>query len=293
MTSHRRLATVLLALLAATAATAAHAQQPPPFETKKIADDVYLFRYGAHQSMFVVTPDGVIATDPIGYRRPPAVQTYIDEIRKVTPAPIKYVVYSHHHYDHIEGGRPFKDLGATFIAHKNAKAHLETLKNPDVVLPDIGTGDLHVIILGGTRLELHYVGRNHSDNSLVMLLPKQKLLFVVDFIPIEAVQFRDLPDGFLPDFFESFDKVLALDWDRMIPGHPYAGGRLGTKDDVRAAKQYMVDLSDAVKPAALAGKCFDDAMKEIKLPKYEKWANYERYLPGNIERFCEYWGRGY
>jgi glyoxylase-like metal-dependent hydrolase (beta-lactamase superfamily II) len=306
MTSHYRVGLLLLTILVVTVPIVAGAQQPPApgqqppagqqpplFETKKITDDVYLFRYGGHQSMFVVTPDGVIATDPIGYRRPQAVRTYIDEIRKVTPAPIKYVVYSHHHYDHIEGGRPFKELGATFVAHKNAKTRLEALKNPDVVLPDIATNDLQVITLGGTRLELHYVGRNHSDNTLVMLLPKQKLIFVVDFIPIDTVQFRDLPDGYLPDFFDSFDKVLALDWDRMIPGHPYAGGRLGTKDDVRAAKQYMVDLSDAVKQAALAGKCFDDAMKEIKLPKYEKWANYERFLPGNIERFCEYWGRGY
>jgi hypothetical protein len=55
----------------------------------------------------------------------------------------------------------------------------------------------------------------------------------------------------------------------------------------------MTDLSDAVRAAALQGKCFDDAIKEIRLPKYEKWANYERFLPGNIERFCEYWGRGY
>jgi len=176
------------------------------------------------------------------------------------------VAYSHHHYDHIEGGKPFKDAGATFIAHVNAKTRLEALQNPDVVIPDIGTGNLHAIELGGTRLELHYVGRNHSDNSLVMLLPKEKLLF------------------------DSFNRVLALDWVRMIPGHPYAGGRLGTKDDVRAAKQYMVDLSDAVKQAQLAGKCFDTAMKEIKLPKYEKWRNYDAYLPGNVERFCEFWG---
>jgi hypothetical protein len=41
------------------------------------------------------------------------------------------------------------------------------------------------------------------------------------------------------------------------------------------------------------GKCFDGAIKEVKLPKYEKWANYEQFLPGNVERFCEYWGRGY
>jgi glyoxylase-like metal-dependent hydrolase (beta-lactamase superfamily II) len=235
----------------------------------------------------------VIATDPIGYLRPPAVQTYITEIRKVSSAPIKYVVYSHHHYDHIAGGKPFKDLGATFIAHKNAKMRLEALGNPDVVIPDVTVDSQHVIELGGTRLELHYVGRNHSDNSLVMLLPKERLLFTVDFIPIETVQFRDLPDGYLPDWFDSLDRVLALDWDRMIPGHPYAGGRLGTKDDVRALKQYMSDLSDAVRVAANQGKCFDTAMKEVKLPKYEKWGNYDAYLPGNIERFCEYWGRGY
>ena len=66
--------------------------QAPPFETRKITENVYIFRYVGHQSMFVVTPDGVIATDPIGYLRPQAVTTYIAEIRKVTSAPIKYVV---------------------------------------------------------------------------------------------------------------------------------------------------------------------------------------------------------
>src|SRR5438105_3624550 len=102
-------------------------QTPPLFETKKITDTVYLFRYGGHQAIFVVTPAGVIATDPIAYLRPQAATTYIDEIRKVTPAPIKYVVYSHHHYDHIAGGKPFKALGARFLAHRNARTRLEEL----------------------------------------------------------------------------------------------------------------------------------------------------------------------
>jgi hypothetical protein len=115
----------------------------------------------------------------------------------------------------------------------------------------------------------------------------------VDFIPIESLQFRDFPDSFLPDFFDSFDRVLALGWDRMIPGHAYAGGRLGTKDDVRAAKECMVGLSDAVKRAQLLGKRFDPAMKEIKLPKYEKWRNYDACLPASIERFCEFRGGGF
>lgn len=283
----------LIAALCLLCGAGAYAQQSPTYETRKITENAYVFRYQNHQSMFVVTPDGVIATDPISLARPQAAQVYIEEIRQVTSAPIRYVVYSHHHYDHIAGGEPFKKLGARFIAHRNAKARLEALKSPIVVLPDESVEDKRVIELGGVRLELHYVGRNHSDNSLVMLLPADKLLFAVDFIPIESVQFRDMPDGYLPDWFDSLARVLALDWERLIPGHPYASGRLGTKDDVRALKQYMTDLSDAVRPLAAAGKCFDQAIKEIKLPQYEKWANYEAWFAGNVERFCEYWGRGY
>ena len=147
---------------------------PPLFATTKIADNVYVFRYGGYQSMFVVTPEGVIATDPIAYLRPQAAQAYIDETRKITRAPIKYLVYSHHHYDHIAGGKPFKDAGALVVAHKNARAKLEALKYPDVVLPDMVVDQHSTLELGGTRVDLIYVGRNHSDNSLVMLLPKEK-----------------------------------------------------------------------------------------------------------------------
>ena len=278
------------------AAAPAPAAQRPMFETKKVegTDNVYIFRYQFHQSMFIVTKDGVIATDPIGLYRPQAVKTYVEEIQKVTKAPIKYVIYSHAHYDHAAGGKPFKDLGAKFIAHKRAKERLAALKYPDVVVPDEGVGDKKVIKLGGTTLELHYVGRNHSDNSLVMRLPKEKLIFLVDFIPIEGLQFRNMPDNISPlEQEESIKRVIAMDWYRMIPGHPGPGGRLGTKKDAEDQLAYLQELSAEVKKAADAGKCADTAMKEIKLPKYEKWSNYATYLPMNIERYCYWWSRGY
>src|SRR5829696_3034205 len=234
-------------------AAAAPAQPgPPPFATTKIegTDNVYIFRYGGHQSMFVVTPEGVIATDPIAFLRPQAATKYIDEIRKITPAPIKFVVYSHHHYDHIAGGQPFKDLGATFVAHRRAKDRLAELKRPDVVIPDKTVEDKDTIELGGTTLELLFVGRNHSDNSLLMRLAKERLIFVVDFIPIQSVQFRNIPDNYSPLEFEaSVKRVLDLDWERMIPGHPYAGGRLGTKKDVEDHLAYLQELSAEVKKA--------------------------------------------
>lgn len=247
-----------------------------------------------HQAMFVVTPEGVIATDPVGFVNKKGGEIFLAEIRKITSAPVRYVVYSHHHYDHIAGGKPFKDAGATFIAHRNAHRHLSMLKNPEVVLPDQVVDERSTLTLGGVQVDLVYVGRNHSDNSLVVHVPKDRIIFTVDWIPIETVQFRDLPDGFLPDWFEGFDKVLAMDWDRMIPGHPSAGGRLGTKEDVRAAKQYMLDVSETAKQLAAEGRCLnDEAMRAVKLPKYEKWGGYNTFLFGNVERFCEYWGRGY
>jgi glyoxylase-like metal-dependent hydrolase (beta-lactamase superfamily II) len=210
----------------------------------------------------------------------------------VTPAPIRYVVYSHHHLDHIAGGGPFKQAGAMFVAHRRTKTHLVSLKDPDTVIPDFLIDDHGTITLGGTRLDLHFVGRNHSDDTLVMHLPKEKIIYAVDFLPIKEILFRNVPDSYINEWFRSIDRVLQLDWDRMIAGHPRQGG-IGTKEDVRALKEYMTDLSAAVRQAAADGKCIDKAMTEVKLPKYEQWGRYREFLPGNIERMCFYWRNGW
>lgn len=275
---------------AAATPAAPAAATPPQFTTTKVdgTDNVYIFRYAGHQAMFVVTKAGVIATDPIGLRRPQAVTTYIDEIKKVSGGqPIKYLIYSHSHYDHIAGGQPFKAEGARIIAHKNAISQLKRFPTPDVVMPDESVDNKRTITLGGTTLELLYLGPNHSDNSLVMRLPKEKLIFAVDFNPIQSLPFRNMPDTTNPlAWRDSLKRLAALDWDRMIPGHPGPGGRLGTKDDMNALVGYFDDLYAEVKKFAVEGKCTDTAMKEVKLPKYEKWGNYVNFLPMNVERMC-------
>ena len=63
-----------------------------------------------------------------------------------------------------------------------------------------------VIKLGGTTLELLYVGKNHSDSTLVMRLPKEKIIFTVDWIPLQAVQFRGMADTYVPDIEEGLKK---------------------------------------------------------------------------------------
>ena len=266
----------------------------PPFETTKVegTDNVYVFRYGNHQSMFVVTPASVIATDPISYGRPQAAVTYIEEIRKVSDKPIKYLIYSHHHYDHIMGGQPFKDAGAKIIAHKRAKERLAALKDPNTPLPDELVDRKRTIKLGGTTLELSYIGLNHSDSTLVMRLPKEKVLFAVDFLPVGTVPGRGMIDFYPLEAENSIKQVLQMDWERMIPGHPGPGGRLGTKQDVQDQLTFLQDASEAVKAAAREGKCWEPAEKEVKLPKYEKWPGYENNLPFVLRRYCALWGRG-
>jgi len=270
-------------------------QQRPAVETKKVegTDNVYIFRNGNAQAMFIVTSAGVIATDPISYGRPTGGQTYLDEIRKVTDKPVKYVIYSHHHFDHIAGGKPFKDAGARFIAHKNAKARLAVIKDPHTVLPDETFDRTKTIKLGGTTLELHYLGLNHSDSNIVMRLPKEKIIFLVDAIPVGSVPARGFIDIYPLETEDFIKKVLAMDWERMIPGHPGApNGRLGTKEDARNILALMQEASAEIQKLAREGKCWEPAEKELKLPKYANWQGYENGLPFIARRYCGLWGRG-
>src|SRR5262245_19172888 len=297
MKSRLRGVSIAATLLAIAVVGGGYAQQAqrPPFATTKVegTNNVYIFRNGNHQAMFIVTPEGVIATDPVAYGRPTGGQTYLDEIRKVTDKPVKYVIYSHHHFDHIAGGKVFKDAGAKFIAHRRAKERLQALKDPYTVLPDEVVSDKgRTIKLGGTTLELSYHGLGHSDSTLVMRLPKEKIIFVVDTIPVGQVPGRGMID-YYPLEAEGFIKqVLAMDWERLIPGHPGPGDRLGTKKDAEDQLKLLQAASAEMKKLAQDGKCWDTAEKEFKLAGYENWPNYANNLQYIARRYCSLWGRG-
>ncbi len=282
-------------LAAAIVSPAAAQQQRPATEVTKVenTEGVYIWRNGNHQAMFIVTKDGVIATDPVSYGRPTGGQQYLDAIKKVTDKPVKYLIYSHHHFDHIAGGQVFKAAGARVIAHKNATARLKVLKDPHTVMPDESIGDKKVITLGGTTLELHYLGLNHSDSTLVMRLPKEKIIFVVDTIPVGSFPGRGFIDIYPLETEDFIKKVIAMDWERLIPGHPGApNGRLGTKKDAQDVLTLMQEASAEMKKLGQDGKCWDTAEKEFKMPKYASWPGYENGLQFVARRYCGLWGRG-
>jgi glyoxylase-like metal-dependent hydrolase (beta-lactamase superfamily II) len=287
---------IALALLFSIALPAASQTARPPIETKKVdgADGVYIFRNGNHQAMFVVTSDGVIATDPVAYGRPTGGADYVAEIRKVTDKPIKYLVYSHHHYDHIAGGKAFKDAGATIVAHRKAKERLEKVMDPATPLPDELVEDAgRTIRLGGKVVELSYVGLNHSDSTLVMRLPQDRLIFLVDLVPVGAFPGLGMIDFYPVEAMDSLKKILAMDWDRMIPGHPgQPGDRLGTKKDVEDHIALQQHASDVVKEQARAGKCWNPAEQEVQFDKYKDLPGYANGRAYVVRRYCGFWGRG-
>jgi glyoxylase-like metal-dependent hydrolase (beta-lactamase superfamily II) len=275
--------------------TAEEQKKPPQIETKKVegTDNVYIFRNGNGQAMFIVTKDGVIATDPISYGRPTGGQDYINEIRKVTQAPIRYLVYSHHHLDHIAGGKAFKDAGAVVVAHRNARARLAAINHPNTPLPDRVVGNREDIKLGGTTLELHYLGLNHSDSNLVMRLPKEKIIFLVDTVPVGSVPGRGMID-FHPLETEQFmARLLKMDWERLIPGHPgQPNGRLGTRKDAEDMLRFYQTASAEGRRFGEAGRCWEPGEKEFKVEGFENWPGYAAALPFIGRRYCALWGRG-
>ena len=269
----------LVMLVCTEAVLAQQPPQPPKRDITKIAGDLYRFQNNFHYSVFLVTPAGVIVTDPIDAE---AARWLKAEIAQRFNQPIKYLIYSHDHRDHIAGGEVFADT-AMVVAHENAKATIIGEKRPTAV-PQITFSEQMSIELGGKTVELTYVGRNHSNNSIVMRFPAERVLFAVDFIPVKAVAFRNFPDAYITDWIESLKRVEMMDFDILAPGH----GALGSKEDVRAYRGYMEDLYTAVLDASRTGKSVDEMKQSIKLDKYKDWFRYEEFLPLNIEGMYRY-----
>jgi glyoxylase-like metal-dependent hydrolase (beta-lactamase superfamily II) len=116
---HRLLCAACVASLGVAALTA---QQPPPVpEITRITGNLYRGHAFGLYNVFLVTPAGIIMTDPIST---PYATWLKAELTARFPVPVKYVIYSHGHYDHIEGGSVFADT-ATFVAHENLRRSMD------------------------------------------------------------------------------------------------------------------------------------------------------------------------
>jgi glyoxylase-like metal-dependent hydrolase (beta-lactamase superfamily II) len=269
-----------LVLSAASAAAQAPAAQ---FDLTKVTDQVYSFRYFIHRAMVVVTSDGVIVTDPISSL---AAKTMMDEIRKITDKPVKHVIYSHNHWDHISGAQIFKDQGAKIVQHELAARN--TRPKADLVPADeTFSGEKHVVTLGDQTVELIYVGPSHGSGMLVMRLPRERLLNVVDIVTPQRIGFRGYPDTSPQDSIKALRKVEALDFDRIVPGH---GPAVAPKAEVTAIREYLEDLTKAVGVATqkigspYAVDRITELVKADLRPKYGHWGEFDNWMILNVDR---------
>src|SRR5918997_281470 len=260
-------------------------------DLQQLADDTFAFVNSGYISLFIVTDEGVIATDPGSQAGPERAEAYRAAIASVTDQPVRYLVYSHDHADHATGGEVFADT-ATFVSHRNAVEKLAALNDPRTPVPEIAFTDELTIELGGKTIELYYTGRNHSDNSVVLLYPDRRLLFAVDFIPVNTLLFQDLPDAYPEEWIESLRWIEEnLDFDVLVPGHPPLPG---TKDNVRQVREYIEDLMTAVRAAQDQGLADNspemiEAVRTELEPAYGSWGMFAEWLPLNIEGLLRIW----
>ncbi len=263
-----------------TASQSVFAQSDTIRKITQISGDLYRFQNNFHYSVFLVTDEGVLVTDPINKE---AATWLRDQIASRFDKPIRYLVYSHHHADHVSGGEVFKAAGATVIAHENAPAGLQA-DNVPTAAPDIVFSDAMTLSLGGQRVELKYLGKNHSDNSIVALFPEHGVLFAVDFVNVMRMPYRNISRSYFPDYFASYEALAKLDFKTVAPGH----GSMGSKQDALDHGIYLKELYDQVKAGKAAGKSVEELKQQIDMADYMSWGRYQAWLSLNIEGMYRY-----
>lgn len=246
-----------------------------PYKIEHIKGDVYRFIDDRHRSIFVVTSEGIIATDPLNAS---AASWLKKTLGQQFNKPIKYVIYSHNHSDHIYGGEVFDDPDTRFISHQLAYQDIVTTAATTRV-PDLYFDSEMTLVSGQHQVELRYHGPNDGRGSISMLVKPEKLLFVVDWIVLGRMPWQKLWSYDIQGMINSTREVLSLDFDTFVGGH----AEVGSKQDVARYLAYLEDLYALVIDGINQGKSLATIQQEADLSSYSDLANYEDWLDDNIE----------
>ena len=209
----------------------------------RVERNLYWITDGVYQSAFLTTPDGVVLLDA-----PPTIgnniQRAIDEIAAANGvgARVEYVIYTHHHSDHV-GAASLFPKSATRIGHEETRKLL--LRDDDPARPpnEETFQDNRTLEIGGERIDLAYHGPNHSPDNILIHLPDHDTLMLVDIVnPGWVPIYQSNLSEDIPGYLEAPANALAYSWTHFIGGHM---GRLGTRDDLMLHQQYMQDLADS------------------------------------------------
>jgi cyclase len=268
----------------------------------KIAEDVYAYvnvtGAGPHNSFganagAIIGKDGIVVIDTLISSK--EAKRFIRDIRAISDKPIKYVVNTHYHLDHSFGNSEFQKLGAIIISHANdrtnALAHNEsTLKNAQafglidkdmegttIVYPSVTFSDKMEINLLTQRVQLIYPMASHTDGSILVYLPDKKVLFTGDILFTNFHPF--MADGKLKSWVKVLNVILAMDVERIIPGH----GPISSKKDVQDMKEYIIAFHRKAKQLRAKSEDLETIAAEMKKAMPPR-AEGEWLIKANIQR---------
>lgn len=197
----------------------------------------------------LVTPSGVILVDD---KYPENLSGLLGLLRSVTEQPVRYVLNSHHHGDHVSGNANFQLLGIDVIGHRNIRANFLRTSAPGA--PTIVFADEAELHLGGVEVRLHHLGRGHTDGDTVIEFPTVRAVHVGDLV-IDGMPVIDYSGGgSVIEFITTIDRLLELDFDRAITGH----GRVMSKDEVRAYRARFVEMNERMRVLVRDGVSRDE-----------------------------------
>lgn len=279
MRKHLSLAVASLALFGLLTQVSAQQQPEEPIRAiTNITGDLYRAQNNFHFTVFLVTPEGIILADPINEE----FATWLKaELAQRYDLPVRYVLYSHYHWDHASGGDIFADT-AEFVGHENMIKNLDAAEDEGydaVRAPDTTYSDRTTITLGGKTVEIIHSVPSHSDDMSVILFPEERTAFAVDFVAANQLPFRTMQGAPPSAWIAAVEQLEGLDYDILTLGH----GNNGTKADATAYKGYLQDLVAAVSAGIAEGKSVEELQQSIMLEDYKDWGQYEAWRAENIQ----------
>jgi glyoxylase-like metal-dependent hydrolase (beta-lactamase superfamily II) len=249
---------------------------------QKVGPDAYIFE-GVHSpdpsgaifttvSLVVITKEGVLVVD--GQGTVPETQQLIDQIKKVSSQPIKYVVVGSDHGDHTGGNAAFTAAypEAVFVSTTFSKEALAKSKN--VAVPTRLVTDREIIKLGGTEIQVLNLGRAHTGGDLVVYLPAGKVLFMSE-VYLRGL-FPAMRSAYPSEWIATIDKALAMDVSLYIPGHGFTDDGPSMKKDLlesKKATEYVIAESKRLHAAGL--KC--ESAKDCPAVEQANWGPYKQW----------------
>jgi glyoxylase-like metal-dependent hydrolase (beta-lactamase superfamily II) len=245
---------------------------------KKIAENVYTFeqidptkRVVTVNNLIVVTSEGVLVAESQGTVE--NTKKLLAEIGKITAVPVKYVVVGSEHGDHTGGISAFPD-GVTYFAHP--------FSAPRVRQPTQPVADKKVLMLGGTEIQILFLGRAHTGGDLMVFVPREKVLFMSEAF-VNRI-FPSMANGYPSEWVATLKKAEAMDVTWFVPAHGFVDDATVLREEERNFRMAVEKVIAEGTRLHNAGTPVENATGGARLEPYDGWTRAANNAASALQR---------